>query len=205
MISWSFLTTQLVYIFYILMIFSSLSIVSLNNPVQSILYLILVFIITSFLFILYNFTFLGLILMIVYLGAVVVLFLFIVMLLNIKVLELKRIINFYPFLFLLISFFFFFLLVNNFELNLIFKEKVQYFYVISDLKWEEFFFIKSSFILISYVLYMHFFFQFLLGGLVLFLAMVGAIVLTLTQLKFTKKQTAYLQLIRDRSTIFFSK
>ena len=52
---------------------------------------------------------------------------------------------------------------------------------------------------------MHFFFQFLLGGLVLFLAMVGAIVLTLTQLKFTKKQTAYLQLIRDRSTIFFSK
>jgi len=74
MISWNFLTTQLVYIFYILMIFSSISIVSLNNPVQSILYLILVFIITSFLFILYNFTFLGLILMIVYLGAVVVLF-----------------------------------------------------------------------------------------------------------------------------------
>jgi NADH:ubiquinone oxidoreductase subunit 6 (subunit J) len=108
MFSWNFLTLQFIYIFYFLILFSSICIVSLNNPVQSILYLILVFIITSFLFILYNFTFLGLILMIVYLGAVVVLFLFIVMLLNIKVLELRRIINFYPFLFLLISFFFFF-------------------------------------------------------------------------------------------------
>jgi NADH-quinone oxidoreductase subunit J len=106
--SWNFLTMQIIYIFYFFILFSSICIVSLNNPVQSILYLILVFIITSFLFVLYNFTFLGLILMIVYLGAVVVLFLFIVMLLNIKVLELRRVVNFYPFLFLLISFFFFF-------------------------------------------------------------------------------------------------
>lgn len=203
MFNWTFLTIEIIYLFYFLIFFCSICIVSLNNPVQSILYLILVFIITSFLFVLYNFTFLGLILMIVYLGAVVVLFLFIVMLLNIKVLELRRSINFYPFLFLVASFIFFFFLINNFEFSSLFFNDSN-FLTINNLNWSTIYFTKNSFLILSEIIYSYFFFQFLLSGMILFLAMIGAIVLTLTQSKNVKKQISYLQLIRNRSSIFFS-
>jgi hypothetical protein len=73
----------------------------------------------------------------------------------------------------------------------------------SNINWQEFFFEKNSFFLLSYILYIYFFFQFFIGGIVLFLAMVGAIVLTLSQIRFVKKQNVYLQLIRERSSIFF--
>jgi NADH-quinone oxidoreductase subunit J len=209
MILWKILTLEIIYLFYLFIFLASIFIVSLNNPVQSILYLILVFIITSFLFILYDFTFLGLILMIVYLGAVVVLFLFIVMLLNIKVLELRRTINFYPFLFLIFSFFLFFLLINNFEITFFYKPNIKSFNLLStdiiDINWSNFFFNKNSFFLLSQVMYIYFFLHFLIGGLVLFLAMIGAIVLTFSQLKYLKKQNVYIQLIRNRSSVFFAK
>ena len=100
MFSWIFISLNLIYFVYFFMLLSSICVVSSNNPVHSILYLVMVFILSSFLFILYDLHFLGLMLMIVYLGAVIVLFLFIVMLLNIKILELRRSINFYPFFFL---------------------------------------------------------------------------------------------------------
>src|SRR5690242_18107732 len=96
--SWVLNLVSSYYMFYLILMLSSLQVIVLNNPIYSVLYLILVFIISSMLFIISGVQFLGLVLMIVYLGAVVVLFLFVVMLLNIKILELRRGINFYPFL-----------------------------------------------------------------------------------------------------------
>ena len=57
------------------------------NPVQSILFLILCFIFCSFLFVILGAEFLGILLLIVYVGAISILFLFVVMMLNIRLLE----------------------------------------------------------------------------------------------------------------------
>jgi NADH:ubiquinone oxidoreductase subunit 6 (subunit J) len=102
--------------FYIksLILASSYFLVTVKNPIYSILILITIFLFVSFLFIFLGADFLALILIIVYLGAVCVLFLFVIMMLNIKILEIKREINFIPFLFVIISLlvFFFFSDIN---------------------------------------------------------------------------------------------
>lgn len=85
----------------LLVIVFSLFVIISTNPIHSILFLVLVFLITSVVFIYSGVFFLGMVLVIVYLGAVCVLFLFVIMMLNIKVLELKRKINFLPYLFVL--------------------------------------------------------------------------------------------------------
>ena len=86
-----------------LILASSYFLVTVKNPIYSILILISIFLLVSFLFIFLGADFLALILIIVYLGAVCVLFLFVIMMLNIKILEIKREINFIPFLFVIVS------------------------------------------------------------------------------------------------------
>jgi NADH-quinone oxidoreductase subunit J len=70
-----------------LIIASSICVILSKNIIQSILYLILVFLLCSVLFIYIGADFIGLIILIVYIGAISVLFLFIVMMLNIRILE----------------------------------------------------------------------------------------------------------------------
>src|SRR5690242_20328857 len=97
--------TSILLILQLSILFSSVCVVIVRNPIYSILFLILVFALTSILFIILNSEFLAMVLVIVYLGAVCVLFLFVVMMLNIKIIELKRQINFIPFFFVVFSFF----------------------------------------------------------------------------------------------------
>jgi len=78
---------NLVLIFSTLIILSSVFILVSGNPVQSILFLILCFILSSFLFILLGAEFLALLLLIVYVGAISILFLFVVMMLNLRLVE----------------------------------------------------------------------------------------------------------------------
>ncbi len=61
--------------------------ISCVNPINAVLFLILVFISVSMIFIMWNLEFLALIFIIVYVGAIAVLFLFIVMMINIKKIE----------------------------------------------------------------------------------------------------------------------
>jgi len=61
-----------------------------RNPIQSVLFLILVFIVTICFFFLLGAEFLSLVFLIIYVGAIAVLFLFVVMMLNIKTLELNE-------------------------------------------------------------------------------------------------------------------
>src|SRR5690348_2686796 len=72
---------------YLLIIVASLFVVASKNTVQSVLYLILVFLLCSLLFIYLGADFIGLMILIVYIGAIAVLFLFVVMMLNIRLLE----------------------------------------------------------------------------------------------------------------------
>jgi len=76
-----------IYIFYLFIIFSSFLMIISNNPIHSVLFFISIFINTSIIFILYNVDFLGLLLLIVYVGAIAILFLFVVMMINIKKIE----------------------------------------------------------------------------------------------------------------------
>ena len=72
---------------YFLILVSGLLVITSKNTVQSVLYLILVFLLCSLLFIYLGADFIGLIILIVYIGAIAVLFLFVVMMLNIRLLE----------------------------------------------------------------------------------------------------------------------
>jgi len=78
----------MIYIFLSFILIAALGVIFSRNVVQSVLYLILVFFLCSLLFIYLGADFIGLIILIVYIGAIAVLFLFVVMMLNIRVLEL---------------------------------------------------------------------------------------------------------------------
>lgn len=78
------------YLFAGITIASAVMVVSARNPVHSVLFLILSFFNGAALFILMGAEFLGMILVVVYLGAVTVLFLFVVMMLDINVVRLRR-------------------------------------------------------------------------------------------------------------------
>lgn len=77
------------YILSFVLIASALAVVSARNPVHSVLFLICAFFNASGLFLLMGAEFLALILVIVYVGAVAVLFLFVVMMLDVDFVELR--------------------------------------------------------------------------------------------------------------------
>jgi NADH-quinone oxidoreductase subunit J len=78
------------YLFAFVTIAAAFMVISARNPVHSVLYLILTFFNAAGLFLLTGAEFLAMILLIVYVGAVAVLFLFVVMMLDIDFGELKR-------------------------------------------------------------------------------------------------------------------
>ncbi len=78
------------YMFAIVTVFAGVMVISARNPVHSVLFLILAFFNSAGLFVLLGAEFLAMILVIVYVGAVAVLFLFVVMMLEINVVELRR-------------------------------------------------------------------------------------------------------------------
>ena len=82
--------TLFFWIFSIALIASALVVVMARNPVHSVLFLILAFVNAAGLFLLMGAEFLGMILIVVYVGAVAVLFLFVVMMLDVDFAELKQ-------------------------------------------------------------------------------------------------------------------
>lgn len=78
------------YIFACILLFSALLVITARNPVHSVLFLILAFFNASGLFILLGAEFVGMILAIVYVGAVAVLFLFVVMMLDVDFAGLRK-------------------------------------------------------------------------------------------------------------------
>ena len=158
----------------------AIMVVTVSNPIYSILFLILLFFLSSWVFIIFYLHFLSMIILMVYLGAVCVLFLFVIMMLNVKMLELKRNINFIPFLFVLLSFFLLLLLnyygvisewfMPDFFSHVEFLNKLDLFFFLKE---------ASSIRSIGFILYTFFYMQFIISSLILFLAMIGAIFLTL--------------------------
>jgi NADH-quinone oxidoreductase subunit J len=77
------------YVFAIILLASAALVVSVRNPVHSVLFLILTFFNAAALFLIAGAEFLAMILVIVYVGAVAVLFLFVVMMLDVNFTELR--------------------------------------------------------------------------------------------------------------------
>lgn len=78
------------YLFASFCVFAGLMVIWARNPVHSVLFLILAFFNAAALFVLVGVEFIALILVIVYVGAVAVLFMFVVMMLNINFAELRK-------------------------------------------------------------------------------------------------------------------
>jgi NADH-quinone oxidoreductase subunit J len=83
------ITNLLFYLFSIILLGSAAMVVSARNPVHSVLFLILAFFNAAALFLIVGAEFLAMILVIVYVGAVAVLFLFVVMMLDVDFAELR--------------------------------------------------------------------------------------------------------------------
>jgi NADH-quinone oxidoreductase subunit J len=83
------LTVGFFYLFAVLAVISAAMVITVRNPVHAVLFLILTFFNAAGLFILLGAEFLAMLLVIVYVGAVAVLFLFVVMMLDVDFDELK--------------------------------------------------------------------------------------------------------------------
>ena len=183
------------YTFSFIAVFSSIMVITSKNTVHSVFFLILDFISISCLFIMIGAEFLGMMMLIVYVGAVAVLFLFIVMMLNVtqqknQWLSSKGSSVHIP-VGLLVS------VIIFFELIIViggwkYKPSIQ-----NTLSLE----ISSETTnthSIGTVLYTDYIHVFQLSGMILLVAMIGAIVLTFRQRAGIKRQSYFKQISRER-------
>lgn len=181
------------------LIFSSLMVILVKNPIHSILYLILVFFNSSALILLLGFEFLAIIFIIIYVGAIAVLFLFVVMMLNIRLIELNDIFFKYLPLGLIIGFIFgleiMIMFFQNFDFLNIKTSSINLYYI----DWIFFFNGIDNIKAIASVLFIYKFLLLFLSGFILLLAMIGAIVLVFNQKRLTKKQIIFKQILRNEN------
>ncbi len=172
------------YLFAGILTLSSLMVITARNPVHSVLFLILTFFNSAGLFILLGAEFVGMIMVIVYVGAVAVLFLFVVMMLDISFADLRKgAMQYVP-----IGLFIGAVLLT--ELVLVygawqFAPDVGLNLAAPAMRFED----ATNAESLGQVLYTDYVLAFQLAGLILFVAMVGAIVLTLRKRPSVRKQS----------------
>ncbi len=167
------------YVFDSISALSCLMLVTVQSTIYSVLFLILSFLSGAFLLFLLECELLALLLIIIYVGALAVLFLFAVMMLDSKsVNSASNPIKYFPFgsfigsLFLVEALVFIF---NNFKTNPYSKSLLYHQYQNWYLRLDS----VSEIEVLGQVLYTHYVLQFLIVGLILFLAVVGVVVLTI--------------------------
>ena len=183
------------YVFSIIAVVSAIMVTVSKNTVHSVFFLILDFISISCLFIMVGAEFLGMIMLIVYVGAVAVLFLFVVMMLNVAQQKNQWFISeensgHIPVGLLISAIIFFELII-----------------VIGGWKYKPDLFETTNLITneisnthsLGQVLYTDYIHIFQISGMVLLIAMIGAIVLTFRQREGVKKQSYLKQISRERS------
>ena len=185
------------YFFSIIAVFAAVMVTVSRNTVYSVFFLILVFISISILFIMIGAEFLGMIMLIVYVGAVAVLFLFVVMMLNITEQLTKRSSRRG--------------LINNISVGsivgvIIFLELLV---VVGGWKYKGAFVPLSAINLnldisnthaLGNVLYTDYIHLFQISGMILLVAMIGAITLTFTKRENIKRQSYFDQIQREKDS-----
>jgi NADH-quinone oxidoreductase subunit J len=192
----------LFYFFSNFLLFSSLMVIVVQNSIYSVLFLVCSFLSAASLLFILECEFLALLFIIIYVGAIAVLFLFVVMMLDIKIVNLtKNTIKYFPFgSFISIVFLFEILAVilKNFKAN----PYQNSFFVNFYHDWYEKLDALTEIEALGQILYTHYVLQFLIAGYILFLAVVGSIVLTITPpRKKSKSQIIYRQISRNKNAI----
>nr|AHB34940.1 NADH dehydrogenase subunit 6 [Neoporphyra perforata]AHB35388.1 NADH dehydrogenase subunit 6 [Neoporphyra perforata]AHB35417.1 NADH dehydrogenase subunit 6 [Neoporphyra perforata]AIB08076.1 NADH dehydrogenase subunit 6 [Neoporphyra perforata]AIB08166.1 NADH dehydrogenase subunit 6 [Neoporphyra perforata] len=197
--------TTLFWIFSIISLVSACMVVSLSNAVYSVLFLIIVFCNTASILLLLGAEFLSFLFLIVYVGAIAVLFLFVVMMLNVKKSTVKInydtifLIGFFISLILFIQIWVILqsdfeaysninvsLIANNFPLIICWTQENN---------------LPSNTESIGLILYTSYSLIFIMCAFILLLAMIGSIVLTMSQRKNVRKQQISLQLYRNQNKV----
>ncbi|MDH2342080.1 NADH-quinone oxidoreductase subunit J [Bradyrhizobium sp. SSUT18] len=174
------------YLFAGVCVASAVMVIVSRNPVHSVLYLILTFVNASGLFVLMGAEFLAMILIVVYVGAVAVLFLFVIMMLDVDFLELREgFIEYLPVGLVIGGIFLFELLltVGFWVINPGVAKTITAAIPTNVSNTE-------ALGLVLYTKYIHYF---QLSGMVLLVAMIGAIVLTLRHKASVKRQDINVQ------------
>ena len=178
------------YMFAVITVTSGLMVTLSRNPVHSVLWLILAFLSTSGLFVMLGAEFVAMLLVIVYVGAVAVLFLFVVMMLDIDFAALKGELARYMPLGLLIGV----VLLMQVAIGVgVWQaadgaEGLRKAVTPTEIENTR---------ALGMILYDRYFLLFQLAGLILLVAMVGAILLTLRHRKDVKRQNVLAQMWRD--------
>ncbi|MEP3637844.1 MAG: NADH-quinone oxidoreductase subunit J [Paracoccaceae bacterium] len=178
------------YLFAISVIAGGLLTVISRNPVHSVLWLILSFLSAAGLFVLLGAEFVAMLLIIVYVGAVAVLFLFVVMMLDVDFAELKAEMARYMPLALLIGV----VILMQFALAFGAWESNA---AADSLRLQATPLDEHNTRALGLILYDQYFLLFQLAGLILLVAMIGAIVLTLRHRSDVKRQDVLAQMYRD--------
>jgi NADH-quinone oxidoreductase subunit J len=176
------------------------------NPVESVVFLILTFFNAAIILFLFNSEFLGLLFIIIYVGAIAVLFLFVVMMLNVKMQEnsvfysdfFKTIYSLRFIFFYFVTLLIFLLLKQGFSNEDVFLQNnnFNFFETVDSL---------SNIDILGQILYNYFLVCFLISGLILLVALVGSIVLTLKFSNVRKGQLTSRQLSRTDNFLTFFK
>ena len=185
------------YFFSTIAVFASIMVTVSRNTVYSVFFLILVFVTVSILFIMIGAEFLGMIMLIVYVGAVAVLFLFVVMMLNITEQTVKRSTR--------KGF------INNISVGLIVGLIIflELLVVVGGWNYKGTFVPLSSTSLnleisnthaIGNVLYTDYIHLFQIVGMILLISMIGAITLTFSKRENIKRQSYFDQIQREKSS-----
>jgi len=180
------------YMFAIITVAAGLLVVISRNPVHSVLWLILAFLSSAGLFVLLGAEFVAMLLIIVYVGAVAVLFLFVVMMLDVDFAEMRAEMSQYMPLALLIG------VVILMQLGIAFGvwEASEQAIGLREAVAADFDGADNT-TMLGMLIYDRYILQFQLAGLVLLVAMIGAIVLTLRHRTDVKRQDVIAQMMRD--------
>ena len=183
------------YFFSVIAIFSSLMVITSRSTVNSVFFLILDFISVGCLFIMVGAEFLGMILLIVYVGAVAVLFLFVVMMLNVAEQKQSWFVGKKS---------------NHLPTGLIVGILIllELLVVVGGWKYKENLMSSSTLILsdisnthqLGLVMYTDYILYFQLAGIILLLSMIGAILLTFRKRSGVKRQSYFKQISRNPSS-----
>ena len=184
------------YVFSLIAIISAIMVTVSKNTVHSVFFLILDFISISCLFIMIGAEFLGMIMLIVYVGAVAVLFLFVVMMLNVAQQKNQWLLSedssgHIPIGLIISALIFFELIIViggwKYKPDLFNSNNLD---ISSEL---------SNTHSLGQILYTDYIHVFQISGMILLIAMIGAIVLTFRQREGVKKQSYIKQISRERS------
>ena len=179
------------WVFSATLVGSALAVILARNPVHSVLFLILSFVAASGLFLLMGAEFLGMILIVVYVGAVAVLFLFVVMMLDVDFAELKQGFLQYLPIGALIALF---VAVELGYVAIGWTRSPQAAEAAAPTG------AIANTAALGRVLYTQYFYFFQAAGMILLTAMIGAIVLTLRHRVGVKRQDVSVQVARNPAT-----